>query len=129
MADSGTPAGWYQDPAGQGDGRYWNGTAWTDSVNRGGVSANVPIDPAQAQQAPFPGTQVQHPVPVAAPYVPRPVTVVASPPTQHSPIAAILGVVAIIFFVILMVIAISDGSSEESPETEPTATPEAPAEG
>ena len=39
MSDSNTtPAGWYRDPFGQGDGRYWNGIQWTDAISRGGVT-------------------------------------------------------------------------------------------
>jgi hypothetical protein len=130
MVEGSTPAGWYADPTGQGDGRYWNGTAWTESVNRGGVTVNVPIDPGKAQQPPFPGTQVHKALtmpamPISRPISP-PVTVTAAP-ASHSPIAAIMGVLAIIFFVILMIVAVSGSSSEDSPETEPTVQPEEPA--
>ena len=50
------PPGWYQDPTAQGDARYWNGSGWTESVNRGGSTVNVPIDPSQAQVPPVAGT-------------------------------------------------------------------------
>jgi hypothetical protein len=30
------PAGWYADPAGRFELRYWDGTAWTEHVSRGG---------------------------------------------------------------------------------------------
>ncbi|MGI9579550.1 MAG: hypothetical protein ACR2OH_15230 [Microthrixaceae bacterium] len=64
----------------------------------------------------------------AAPY-PAPVTVVRSQESHSSPIAALLGVLAVIFFVILMVVAISDNSSDEAPQPEPTAAPEPTASG
>ena len=38
-----TPAGWYQDPTGQGNARFWNGVAWTQSFDRGGVKLNAAI--------------------------------------------------------------------------------------
>lgn len=34
-----TPAGWYVDPTGRHEHRYWNGNAWTASVSDAGVSA------------------------------------------------------------------------------------------
>jgi hypothetical protein len=33
-ADSTPPAGWYPDPWGQSDRRYWSGTEWTDRIDR-----------------------------------------------------------------------------------------------
>ena len=61
MTNGVAPAGWYQDPTGQGDGRYWNGASWTESVDRGGVTVNVAIDPSQAQVPPVAGTEVMIP--------------------------------------------------------------------
>ncbi len=66
MSNSSSPPGWYQDPTGQSEGRYWHGTSWTQMSNRGGETVNLPIEPAMAQQPPVPGTQVQPPVPPAA---------------------------------------------------------------
>jgi hypothetical protein len=34
-----TAAGWYADPTGRFDHRYWNGAAWTEHVSRAGVQA------------------------------------------------------------------------------------------
>jgi uncharacterized protein DUF2510 len=42
MAQS-TPAGWYPDPTGQADQRYWDGNAWTDHVSRAGVQGTEPV--------------------------------------------------------------------------------------
>lgn len=39
------PAGWYDDPAGSGGRRYWNGSTWTDRVQQGGA-ARRPSTPA-----------------------------------------------------------------------------------
>ena len=55
------PPGWYQDPTGQGQARYWNGTSWTQSTNVNGETVNIVIDPAQAEVPPVPGTQVSLP--------------------------------------------------------------------
>jgi hypothetical protein len=37
-----TPANWYPDPSGRFELRYWNGTAWTEHVSRGGVQYTDP---------------------------------------------------------------------------------------
>jgi hypothetical protein len=36
------PAGWYADPAGRFELRYWDGTAWTEHVSRGGQQFTDP---------------------------------------------------------------------------------------
>jgi hypothetical protein len=38
--------GWYPDPSGGYDHRYWDGTAWTEHVSRGGVASTAPVVPA-----------------------------------------------------------------------------------
>lgn len=35
---------WYDDPTGRFDHRYWDGTAWTDSVSKQGVPSQDPMD-------------------------------------------------------------------------------------
>jgi hypothetical protein len=62
-----SPPGWYQDPTGQSEGRYWNGTSWTQMSNSQGTIVNLPIDPSIAQVEPVPGTQVQPPTPPTPP--------------------------------------------------------------
>jgi len=36
-------AGWYPDPTGRFDHRYWDGSAWTDYAARGGVQSQDPV--------------------------------------------------------------------------------------
>ncbi len=128
MTDSYTPQGWYVDPTGQGNARYWNGASWTQTVNRAGVVLNVYIDPNQAKIPPTPGTQVAPPV--APP--PRPAPPVASP--DNSAVGVVIGVVAVLFFALMMFVIISNNSSSndtpdvtivqpepEQPAPEPTA--------
>jgi hypothetical protein len=38
--------GWYPDPAGGFDHRYWDGSAWTEHVSRAGVTSTAPVVPA-----------------------------------------------------------------------------------
>ena len=121
MTDSTTPAGWYADPTGQGDARYWNGAAWTQSVNRGGVTVNVPIDPTQAQVPPLPGTQVAPPSPPAS-SPPQTVNVSSS---NRSPLGAILGVLAVLVVIVLIFVLVSDNDSSDDT---PTPGTDAPAE-
>ena len=49
------PAGWYADPAGRHEYRYWDGTYWTAGVADGGITAADPLEgpPRPAQQAAF----------------------------------------------------------------------------
>ena len=37
--------GWYDDPAGQYDHRYWDGAAWTEHVSRAGQASTAPVTP------------------------------------------------------------------------------------
>ena len=39
------PAGWYLDPQGRADHRYWDGSVWTDQVSREGVVTIDPVHP------------------------------------------------------------------------------------
>lgn len=126
MTDNNPAPGWYRDPTGLGDGRYWDGAAWTDSVSRAGQTITASIEPQQAALPPVPGSEMRAPAPVTrAPAV----TVNTS---SRSPIGAIVGVLAIIVLVVLIIVIVnndSDSSNDDSPPaTNPPAT-EAPAEG
>ena len=122
--------GWYRDPTGQGDARYWNGASWTESVNRGGVTLNAGIDPSYALVPPVAGTQVSIP--------PPPSTVrTQSDTSSNSWLGVILGVGVVFLIGILMYAIISndsDGDDTPSPGSTPTEpapeepAPEAPAE-
>lgn len=39
------PPGWYPDPGGRYESRYWNGVMWTDQVATRGVTGSDPIGP------------------------------------------------------------------------------------
>ncbi len=44
MSTPGGPqAGWYADPYGQAQQRYWDGNAWTEHVSTGGVASSDPV--------------------------------------------------------------------------------------
>ena len=104
------PPGWYQDPTAQGDARYWNGSSWTESVNRGGTTVNVPIDPSQAQVPPVAGTQVS----VAPP--PSPVQQGSSGGSSGgSMMAVILGLLAVVLVVVVIYALVSNDDSSDSP--------------
>lgn len=46
MADAGgTPPGWYADPQGRHQHRWWDGATWTDQVADDGVTTVDPVDP------------------------------------------------------------------------------------
>ena len=123
MSNSGNtaPQGWYQDPSGQGTARYWNGFQWTESVDRAGVTVNVPIDPAMATVPPMPGTAVASPG-----ATPQPAPVNVSTSSGGSPWGAIIGGLLVLVAVIVLIVFIQNDSSDDSPT--PDTTPEQPAE-
>jgi Protein of unknown function (DUF2510) len=45
----GNTAGWYPDPTGRGEQRYWDGNAWTDHATRAGVQGTDPASAVTAQ--------------------------------------------------------------------------------
>jgi hypothetical protein len=125
MTNGNSPPGWYQDPTGQSEGRYWNGTTWTQMSNRGGQTINIPIDPTTAQTPPVPGTQVRPPHP---------------PPTSGAASSGSSGgvIIALVVGLLLMVtvvVALDDDSPDDTPSDgsvpaeEAPADTEAPAEG
>ncbi|MCH7790177.1 MAG: DUF2510 domain-containing protein [Acidobacteria bacterium] len=135
MSDNNVPPGWYIDPSGQGDARYWSGTAWTATVSKAGETVNVAIDPAHAEVPPVPGTEVHLPVPAPTTYVAAPVAAKSSP-------VLVIGLLLVAFLVVIVIFVYAqddDSSTEEDPTTEttsapettaaPTADTEAPAEG
>lgn len=60
---SGAPAGWHQDPTGQFEQRYWDGTQWTEHVSSAGVQSVSQLGAAPSQ----PVAQVAQPEPEPAP--------------------------------------------------------------
>lgn len=119
MADTVSPAGWYADPSGQGEARYWNGAAWTQSVNRGGVEVELPIDPSQLQTPPAPGTGLAPPATLTPP---PPVNATSS---RRSPLGAIIGVLAVVLIVVLIIVVVNNSNS---PAETPAPATDAPAE-
>jgi hypothetical protein len=114
-------AGWYQDPTGHGDGRYWDGQRWGDQINRNGVTVTSPIDPAVAQTPPAPGTE----------YVATPAT--ATPASQAPPASSggnalgpVLAGVALVIAIIALVLVISGDDDSDKDEEPTTTTIEAP---
>src|SRR5215470_18693073 len=91
------PAGWYADPAGRHEYRYWDGTYWTAGVADGGIPATDPLEapPLPTQQAaaftptPQPATGFSPVQPAKAagvpplPAGPGPMAPPGAPPTRH----------------------------------------------
>lgn len=61
MTERGQPAGWYDDPSGRHDHRYWDGSRWTDQVANDGVTAT---DELNRRASPVAGTETQAAGPV-----------------------------------------------------------------
>lgn len=113
-------SGWYRDPTGFGEGRFWDGEKWTDQViNSAGVTTVGPINTG-IDTPPAPGTEYRPSSGAPA----QSVTVAQ----KSSPIGAILGALAVIVAIIALVIALSNNSDDDGGEEQPTTTTEAPAE-
>ena len=112
--------GWYRDPTDQGEGRYWNGAAWTESVLQAGVAVDVPIAPGQAELPPLAGSEISVPVVPAAP------TSSSVPTPQRSGpggvLAGVVGLAVVILVVVVVVLAITGGDSPDIPGTDVPAT-------
>lgn len=104
-------AGWYRDPTGVAEGRYWDGSSWTESINSGGVTLNAPVDAATAHIPPVPGTE----------FLARPVaaTTRSQPPEPGRSTGgsgAALGAIAIVaILAILAAVFIFGGSDDDDP--------------
>ncbi len=70
------PMGWYPDPAGSGDERYWDGSGWTANVR--------PAEPAPAATPPAPAQPWTPPAPAPGPWSAWPDSQ-AHDPSGHSP--------------------------------------------
>lgn len=129
------PPGWYNDPTGVGEARYWDGTTWTQSVSTGGVTVNAPIEPDKATVPPIRGTEFRAtaPPPIPTPaYVPPPIE--KTPPPQRSSgglIGTILAIGLAIIVVIVLIAVLNNGDDNEPDPPAPTEAPaqtDAPAE-
>jgi vacuolar-type H+-ATPase subunit I/STV1 len=83
-------AGWYPDPTGRFDHRYWDGSAWTDHAARGGVQSQDPVA-GGASVGPLPA--MASPAGLSAP------AATASRPTRSTKVKVLFlgGVPALIF--------------------------------
>jgi len=109
------PAGWFLDPAGLADGRYWDGAVWTAATTRAGVTITVPIDPTHAAIPPLPGTAILPPVNVSS----------TASSNDRSAVAVGIGVMIAALVVFLGIAIASNSDSDDSPPppgTEPAAT-------
>lgn len=112
-------AGWYTDPTGHGDGRYWDGQRWSDQVNRNGVTVTSPIDPALADTPPAPGTEYVASTAADTPVAAAPAP---APAPKSSPIAPVLGAIAVVVAIVAIVIALTSGSDDDNDDEQPPST-------
>jgi hypothetical protein len=94
-----TPAGWYPDPTGRHQNRWFDGDDWTDSVADGQTVATDPVKGGGAPGAAGAGAtqvistqpQAQPPAPGASVGPTQPTPAAGPPPIQPSPVAGIGG--------------------------------------
>ena len=121
MPENNPLPGWYRDPSGFGEGRYWDGAFWSSSVSRGGATIDAPINPEHLAVPPVPGSEFIAPAPVRYP--------VAVKTNGRSSSVAIIGGIAAVLVGVLILLAVNSGDSSNDdtpPATNPPAT-EAPA--
>lgn len=118
--------GWYRDPTGSYEFRYWDGSRWTNQVSSGGTAGADPnpVDPTVATTPPAPGSAAPGSQSGAPPQQIQ-VTQKGGGSSVGSVIAAIFGIVAIV--VLIIVLVNQSGDDADSP-TEPPVTTEAPSE-
>jgi hypothetical protein len=121
MSDE-TPAGWYPDPAGSGQYRWFDGTAWTETVESEPQSAGAAprlsgeqlesetrAAPPVMQDAPYLSTSP------AAPAYGSPPGAFSPPPRKKSRLILWLGVgAAVVLVIVIVVVAQGLGSGGES---------------
>ena len=113
-------AGWYRDPSGFTEARYWDGERWTDQVMNGaGVTSTAPMA-SGIETPPVPGSEYRAPT--------QPRTEVAPVSQKSSPTGAILGGVAVIVAVIALIFALTNDNGDTSDDEESPPTTEAPDE-
>lgn len=131
MAEQHPAPGWYRDPTSPTDGRYWDGTRWTDAVSRAGQTITIPMDAQWAEVPPVPGSELRPPAPVATPPpfvapVPTPAATPGATNSKSSSTAVILSVLAVaLVVVVLIVVLASNGDSDDDPAPPATDAPPA----
>lgn len=116
------PAGWYHDPSAQADARYWDGSSWTDTVSRGGVTVHSPMDASLTRVPPVPGSEMvgHSPTPADAGPPRRP----TEPQRSGSPVMVILGLLIAGALVVGLILFFF---SDETDDGTTPSTTEAPA--
>ena len=123
---TGTPSGWFADPAGRYLYRYWDGIQWTNQVTNGGAASGFdpnPLPDGVATTPPAPGTEA--PVAAAEPPAPTVKVTQSSGSTIGSIVAVLVAVVAIV--VLVLVLNSNSGDDSTTPGTDAPTTTEAPA--
>lgn len=117
-------SGWYRDPTGQADGRYWDGQRWSDQVDRQGVTVSSPIDPLHAETPPAPGSDYVIPSTPSAASTPS--QTIAVQTEKNSVVGPVFAAIAVVVAIAALIVALSNNSDDDTEES-PTTTAEAPA--
>jgi hypothetical protein len=119
------PSGWYRDPTGHGEARYWNGVAWTDSVSRGGVTFTAPVPPEQTRVPPLPGSEYHAPLGTSTP-APTPSAAPAPASKSSSSSTSILVAIALVaaaaLIAVLLINLLGSDDDDDDPGSNTIAT-------
>ncbi len=100
MAD-GSAAGWYADPQGRHEQRYWDGNGWTDHVSDAGTAGTDPVAaPPQATTTTYPAASATAAPPAAAPVG------FTTPARSGGPNGKVLALAAAAVVVVLVVVVL-----------------------
>jgi hypothetical protein len=110
-----TTAGWYPDPTGRHQHRYYDGTQWTDQAADAGVTVVDPLEPAPTSVAPQSGEPAPQGAPTsAAPTPPGPVVEPEAAGRRRGwVIGAIVGAALLLVLVIVGVVALASGGGDD----------------
>jgi hypothetical protein len=118
--------GWYRDPTGRYNIRYWDGRQWTHHVNSGGVNSTDPVAADMASIPPTPGTEASATPP--APVAQQPTMQITQQAPRSSAGTVVAVVLSLIAVAVVVIVLLSQSGDDDSTTTTVPDTTGAPAQ-